>query len=318
MHRRITALAAVVVAFAAAACGGSGGSSTGPGGTTKLTVGTIPIVDVAPIYLGKQKGFFAAQHLDITLATASGGATIIPAVVAGQEQFGFSNVTSLLIAQTKGLPVKVVAPGNSSTGTPGKDFAAIVAPAASGIRTAKDLEGKTVAVNNLNNIADTTVRAAVRKAGGDPTTVKFVEIGFADMPAALANKRVQAAWEVEPFLTVARDQGNQVVSWNLVDTAPNMMIAAYFTTSSYAAKNPDVVTRFAAAIQQSLQYAADHPDEARAVLTTYTKITADVAAKLTLPKWPTTINRQSTQTLADDILQDKLVTKAPDVSALLP
>jgi NitT/TauT family transport system substrate-binding protein len=318
MHRSIRVLAAAAVAVTAAAgCGGSSGGTTSSG-ATKLTVGTIAIVDVAPIYLGKAKGFFTEQNLDVTLQAGSGGAVTIPAVVSGQDQFGFANVTSLLVAQTKGLPVKVVAAGNSSTGTEGSDFAAIVTPADSPIKTAKDLEDKTVAVNNLNNVGDTTVRASVRKAGGDATKVKFVEIAFPDMPAALAAKRIQAAWVVEPFLTVTRNAGNRVVSWNLVDTAPNMMVAAYFTTTAYAGKNPDVVKRFTTAMEKSLQYASDHPDEARAALATYTKITADVAAKITLPKWPTTINRESTQTLADLILSDKLVTKAPDVPALLP
>lgn len=317
MHRSISVAAATAVGLAVAACGGSGGGSGGTG-PTKLTVGTIAIVDVAPIYLGKQKGFFTEQNLDITLQAGSGGAVTIPAVVSGQDQFGFANVTSLLVAQTKGLPVKVVAPGNSSTGTPGKDFAAVLAPADSGITGAKDLAGKTVAVNNLNNIGDTSVRAAVRKAGGDPSTVKFVEIGFPDMPAALASKRVEAAWVVEPFLTIARDAGNKVITWNLVETSPDLMVAAYFTTTSYAGKNPDVVRRFTAAMQKSLQYASDHPDEARAALATYTKISADVAAKITLPKWPSEVNRQSTQTLADLVLQDKLISKAADVPALLP
>jgi NitT/TauT family transport system substrate-binding protein len=318
MHRSISVLAAAAVATATVAgCGGSSGGSSGSG-PTKITVGTIAIVDVAPIYLGKAKGFFTEQNLDVTLQAGSGGAVTIPAVVSGQDQFGFANVTSLLVAQTKNLPLKVVAAGNSSTGTAGSDFAAIVTPADSPIQSAKDLEGKTVAVNNLNNVGDTTVRAAVRKAGGDATKVKFVEFAFPDMPAALANKRVEAAWVVEPFLTVARNQGNKVVSWNLVDTAPNMMIAAYFTTTAYAGKNPDVVKRFTTAMDKSLQYAGDHPDEARAALATYTKITADVAAKIILPKWPTTINRESTQTLADLILSDKLVSKAPDVPALLP
>jgi NitT/TauT family transport system substrate-binding protein len=315
MHRTVGVAAVTALGLTLAACGGSG---SGSGGQTKLTVGTIAIVDTAPIYLGKQKGFFTEQGLDLTLRAGAGGAVTIPAVVSGQDQFGFANVTSLLVAQTKGLPVKVIAPGNSSTGTAGSDFAAIVVPPGSDIKSAKDLAGKTVAVNNLNNIGDTSVRAAVRKDGGDPTAVKFVEFAFPDMATALANKRVQAAWVVEPFLTVARGAGNKVISWNLVDTSPNLMVAGYFTTTQYAAKNPDIVKRFTAALQKSLRYASDHPDEARAALATYTKITAEVAAKITLPKWPSEVNRQSTQTLADLVLRDKLVSKPADVPALLP
>ena len=320
-----TALAVLTVC-AATACGGSssGSGASASGGAsaavqnTAVTVGVIPIIDVAPIYLGEKKGFFAEQHLDLTLKTASGGAAIIPGVLAGQMQFGFSNVTSLLIAKSKNLPVKMIAPGNFSTGIAGKDFGGLVVPNDSPIQTAKDLEGKTVAVNNLNNIIQTTVDASVRKAGGDPKKVKYVELAFPDMPAALANHRVQAAFPVEPFLTASLDQGNRVVAWSLADAAPNLMIAAYFTSTGYASQNPDVVQRFTAAIEESLQYAAEHPDEARAMVTTYTKITPDVAAKVILPKWEPSINPQSVQALADLAVQSGLLTAPPDVSTLLP
>src|SRR6266496_905076 len=224
MRRQLLAVPVAALLAGAAACGGSSGGGSSQGGVDKVTVGVIPIVDVAPIYLGKQLGYFSDAKIDLTLQQTQGGAAIVPAVVSGQYQFGFSNMTSLLIAQSKGLPLKVVAAGNSSTGQAGADFGAVVVPQDSPIHTAKDLEGRSVAVNNLNNIGDTTVRASVRKAGGDPSKVKFTELAFPDMPAALAGHRVDAAWVVEPFLTVATQQGNRVVAWNFVDTAPNLMI----------------------------------------------------------------------------------------------
>ncbi len=318
MRRSLLAAASLLSAALVAGCGSSGGGGAGSGGVDKVTVGVIPIVDVAPIYLGKQLGYFSDAKIDLTLQQAQGGAAIVPAVVSGQYQFGFSNMTSLLIAQSKGLPLKVVAAGNSSTGQAGADFGAVVVPQDSPIHTAKDLEGRSVAVNTLNNIGDTTVRASVRKAGGDPSKVKFTELAFPDMPAALAGHRVDAAWVVEPFLTVATRQGNRVVAWNFVDTAPDLMIAAYFTTRKVLDGQADLVRRFTEAINKSLAYAQAHPDQARQVITTYTKIDAATAAKLTLPTWPTQINRQSTDTLARLVTSDGLVTKQPDVTALLP
>jgi ABC-type nitrate/sulfonate/bicarbonate transport system substrate-binding protein len=60
MNRRLASLALAAVLLAVSACGSSGGGSpaggSSAGGITKVTVGVIPIVDVAPIYLGKQKG----------------------------------------------------------------------------------------------------------------------------------------------------------------------------------------------------------------------------------------------------------------------
>ncbi len=284
----------------------------------KISVAVIPIADCAPIYLGKAKGFFAKQNLDVELSTQGGGAAIIPGVLSGQLQFGFSNVPSLLIAQTKGLQFIGIAPGASSSGERGHDFSAIIAPGDSPIKNAKDLEGKTVAVNNLNNIGDTSVRAGVRAAGGDPKKVKFIEVPFPDMPAAIADHRIEAGWVVEPFLTIALSRGAKVVDWNLVDVAPKMMIAVYFTSAKYAKDNPDMVKRFKAAITESLAYAESHTDEVRQIIPTYTRITPEIAAKITLPKWQTEMNRQSTQAIADLALDDGLITKKADVGALLP
>ncbi len=315
---RRVAPALLVTALAITACASPAADSGDSGAASKVTVGVIPIVDVAPIYLGKEKGFFAKRGIDLTLASGQGGAAIVPGVVSGQFQFGFSNLTSLLVARDKGLDMKVVANGNASTGETGKDFGAVVVRADSPIKSAKDLAGRTVSVNTLKNIGDTTVRASVRKDGGDPKAVRFVELAFPDMPAALQNKRVDAAWVVEPFLSVAKSQGARPVAWNFVDTAPGLTIAAYFTSAKLLADKPDLVKDFTAAMNESLAYAREHPDEARQVITTYTKITADQVSALTLPDWPTEVNEESVNTLAELATQDGLLTKQPDVVALLP
>jgi NitT/TauT family transport system substrate-binding protein len=303
------------------ACGGN--SSKAPpvsksGQTDKVAVGVIAIVDVAPIYLGKQKGFFSKRNLDLNLQTSQGGAAIVTGVSSGQLQFGFSNITSLILAKSRGVPIKMVSNGVASTGVSGKDFGGTVVKADSPIKTAADLAGKTVSVNTLKNIGDTTVRAAVRKAGGDPKAVKFVELAFPDMPAALQSGRVDAVFVVEPFLTAVTAQGGRVVAWNYADAAPDLTVATYFASQQLISANPDMVKRFQEAMAESLQYASDHPDEVRGVLSTYTQIKPDVAAKLTLPKWPPAINKASVQTMADLAVGDGLLAKAPDLAELLP
>jgi NitT/TauT family transport system substrate-binding protein len=316
----ISAITAAALLTTTAACGSSeaGGSGGSGGGTTKVKVGAIPIVDVAPLHLGKEKGFFAEQGIEVEVVNTTGGAAAVPGVVSGEFDFAFGNVVSLIVARSQKLPLKAIAEGNSSTGQQGKDFGGIVVPKDSPIRTAAELAGKTVAVNNLKNVGDTTVRASIRKAGGDPSTVKFVELAFPDMPAAVASNRVDAAWVVEPFFTVTQNQGARVIASNFVDTAPNMTVATYFTTEKMIKQKADLVKRFTAAIEKSLQYAQEHPDEVRKVLLTYTKIDPAVAEKMTLPAWPTEINRESVQTMADLMLSDGLVKEKVDVSELLP
>lgn len=293
---------------------GSGAS----GGTTTVTVGVIPIVDVAPIYLGVQQGFFASEGLNLKLQTAQGGAAIVPSVISGQYQFGFSNTTSLLLAASKGLPLKVVAAGVASTGNVGKDFGGVVVTSSSPIKTAADLAGKRIAVNTLNNINTTTINRVVSDAGGDPSTITYVELAFPDIAAAVAKGDVDAGQVVEPFLTIATQEGDRQVASNYAGTDPDLVVGMYFTSVAYVQKEAGIVTKFSTAMAKSLKYANDNPDAARKILGTYTKIEAAVQESLILPRWPAQIDQGSVETLADLAVQDGLFDKKPDLTALLP
>lgn len=321
---RATLKAAAAVALTAvllAACGSSetpAPGATGEAASDNVKVGVIPIVDVAPLYLGIKQGFFSDRGMNVTTEAGQGGAAIVPGVVSGQFQFGFSNVTSLIIARSKGVPLKIVAAGNSSTGEAGKDFSEVLVTADSPIQSAKDLAGKTVAINTLKNIGDTTIRQSIKKDGGDPTAVKFVELPFPDMPAALQEGRVDAVWVVEPFVTIAKDQGARIIASNLVDTSPDTQIAAYFTSEQLQQQDPDLVKRFTEAMNESLEYAAANPDAVRAVLADYTKIDKAVADKLVLPKFPTEINETSLELLATLAAEEKLTDSKLDIAQLLP
>jgi NitT/TauT family transport system substrate-binding protein len=318
MTQRLAVLVlATTLAASLAACGNSPTPAPPqPGQPDKVTVGVIPIVDVAPIYLGKQKGFFSSRDIDLTMQLAQGGAAIVPAVVSGQYQFGFSNVVSLLLAKSRNVPVRVVSNGNNTTGDPAKDFGGIIVkdPA---ITSAKQLEGKKVATNTLKNIVDTSVKAIVRKAGGDPATVSFVELPFPDMAPALEAGRVDAIFVVEPFQTSALKKGWKLIG-SYADVHPNLCVAVYFTSTQLATGNPDLVRRFTEGMKESLTYAQDHPDEVRAALGTYTQISEEVRKEIVLPKFPSDIDRGAVQALADLAVQYQLLTQAPDLGTLLP
>ncbi|MEW2401341.1 ABC transporter substrate-binding protein [Streptomyces sp. NPDC046862] len=321
MRRLLIGLTAGTLFVTVTACGSSdspGSSDKASGGTTTIKVGIVPIMDVAPLYLGEKKGFFKERGIKLSLSQAQGGAAIVPGVASGQFQFGLSNMTSLMIAQSNNVPVKAVANCSASTGMEGKDFGALTVRKGSSIKTAKDLEGKRVAVNTLKNINETAVRETMRKAGGDPDKLKFTELAFDQMPAALAGGRVDAAMVVEPALTTIKSQGGSEIASPLVDVAKGLTVSMYFTSVQYAKQNPELVQRFQEAMADSLTYANEHPDEAREIVTTYTKIPAAVVEKATLPRWPAEPNRASIEKLAELGQADGLFKKSPDLDTLLP
>jgi NitT/TauT family transport system substrate-binding protein len=308
------------VALAVTACGGSDDDAapSAPGQPDKVNTGVIAIVDVAPIYLGKEKGFFSNRNIDLTLTTAQGGAAIVPAVLSGQYQFGFSNTISLLLGKSQNAPLKVVANGNNSTGVDGEDFAGLFVKSDSPVRSPKDLVGKTVAANTLKNIVETSVKASVKKDGGDPAGVRFLELPFPEQVPALLAGRVDAIFVVEPFQQAAVAAGARKIASSYVDAAPDLTVAMYFTSQQLISSNPDLVARFTEAMKESLAYADSHPDEVRTVLGTYTQISPEVRDALVLPKWPPDVNRQSVETMADLAVADGLIQQKPDIAALLP
>ena len=326
VHKAWRVLALVcVMGLVVAACGGddngndnaASGGGNAPKELTKLKVGVVPVVDVAPLYLGIKKGFFKDEGLDVTPVVAQGGAAIIPAVVNGDQQIGFSNVVSLLLGQTQDLPVQIISQGIQATDDPENDTAAIAVKGDSPIKTAADLEGKTIAINTLKNISELTVKAALDGEGVDVSTLKFVEVPLPDMVGQLNAGRVDAAGLVEPFITTGKAAGDRTIIYDRVATEPKMTVATYFTSKSFLGSDPDTVDAFVKAMQKSLEYAADHPDEARDAIAEYTEIPPDVLAKVVLPLWQTDLNRSSIDKINELMVKYGISEKKADVDALI-
>jgi len=300
----------------ATACG-SGGTSTG--GLTTVNVGVIAIVDCAPLYLGIQQHFFQDQGLRLKPQLIQGGAAITAAVLSGNLQVGFSNNVSLIIASSKHLPVRIVAAGVQAGPRPDHDYVELVVPSSSPIHSLADLEGKTVAVNNLDNIGPLSVNAALQKAGVDIAKVRYIEVSFPDMQAALEGHRVDAAWVVEPFLSALESApgGVRVLSVTPAVVAPYFPISSYFVTLPYLQSHRDLVDRFVRAMNHSLQYAQTHPEAVRAVVPTYTKIPAEVAQRMTLPQWRTDIGASLIRYQAQLARQYGYIRQMPDWKTLL-
>jgi hypothetical protein len=91
------------------------------------------------------------------------------------------------------------------------------------IRGYAGLAGKTIAVNALENVADVTLKAALDEHGVDHTQVKYLEVRFADMLAALDAGRVDAAFLAPPFETIARRSGGfRSIGFPFVDVSPSL------------------------------------------------------------------------------------------------
>jgi NitT/TauT family transport system substrate-binding protein len=321
--RRCLSIGLGVLACAAglAACGGDddggGGGEAAATDPVTLQVGVIPIADVAPLYVGMKQGFFKAENLTIEPKLAEGGAAIVPAVMAGDDDIGFSNATSLIIAASKDLPVQIISQGVLAGKGRDDAFDGMFVKEDSPIRELSDLEGKTISVNNLNNVGPLTINNALEKAGVDPKSVKYLEVPFPDAVAALEADRVDAIWVVEPFRSQAAAEDFRMIMNPFEEAAPNYTVATYFASKEYIAKNPAVVERFVRAMHKSLEYSQTHPEVVREVVPTYTEIPEGVAKDMVLPTWQADLNEDTIQLSIDLSEKYGFIEEKPELDELI-
>lgn len=321
--RGSVAAAAAAGLLVLTSCGGGeeapaeGDDAAQDGSLTQVSVGVIPIVDVAPIYLGVQEGIFEEHGLELDLTLAQGGAAIIPAVQSGDFDFGFSNITSLVIGQSQGLPLQLVAPGPQTTGNVGEDFSSLLVPEDSDAESIADLEGQSVAVNTLNNINDTVLKEGLTQAGGDAEAMNLVEVAFPDMGGQLESGNVDAIMAVEPFATLAKDAGAREIYSPYAEPIEDLMIAGYFASTDMIEEDPELVDSFVAAMKESQQYAEDNPEEAKEILPEYSEIDPEIIDSLNMPRFPQEINVESTERIIELSEQTGLIDEVIDVNDLV-
>ncbi|WP_375001248.1 ABC transporter substrate-binding protein [Aeromicrobium sp. CTD01-1L150] len=312
MSRAVGAAAAFTMT-ALAACGGPDGASE-----NQVTVSLTPIADLAPYWLGVEQGFYADEGLDVTIQPNQGGAAALPAVMSGKVQFSSANPNTLYVAADQGLAPRILLTSAASTGEESNDVGAVVTTADSTIQDAGDLPGASVAVPTLNSIGDPTIRRSVQNAGGDDGTVDFVEVPFPEMTAALEAGNVDAAFLVEPFLSSWLRSDGRAVVWNYVETADQMPITSLYTSQQVMDDDAELVESFVAATRRSLEYAAENPDEIKSILGTFTELSPEQIAQMTFSRWTSEVDRTGYEALAEQVLTDGSVDRAPDLSALLP
>jgi NitT/TauT family transport system substrate-binding protein len=319
--RRASALllTLILAAAGAAACGGDDeGGAAKRAKPTRVKIALLPVADVAPVYLGMKKGFFRAEKLELEPQFAQGGAAIVPSVMANEVQFGFGNNVSLMVARTRGLPLRIVSAGVNAAQSEQEAANALLVTKKSGIASVEDLAGKTFAVTTLEQLGEVTIKATLDKHGVDTTNLKFLEVPFPDMNAALEQGRVDVAWQAEPFITIGRQQGLRSVADPMFETSPNLSIATYFGADPYLDKHPEVARAFARAMKKSLDYARANPDEARAIIPSYSQIKGKVLESIQLANWSSELNVESIRHTYDLARKYRVVEKDIDLNDLLP
>jgi NitT/TauT family transport system substrate-binding protein len=314
---RAVLLVVLIAVLGLAACGDDDDDGGGGGGSSeqeRVSVQDTAGVPSAFLEYGVQQGFFEDRGLDVEVTPSQGGATVVPAVVSGDADIAGSNLVSVLLAQGKNIPVKIIAPGTFVRADRKQDFSAILVAGDSDIRSPQDLEGKTLAVNTLKNVAELTAKASLAKQGVDVETIELAEVDFPDMNGALTQGRVDAAFQIEPFVSLGVKEGHRVVDRPYVGTKPGLQIGCYFTSEQYLSENEDVVDRFREGIANTADAIAKDPAAFREFLPEASEIPPPAAQKAILPEWKGQSDDASLELTAELMERYGVTEEKPDTS----
>jgi NitT/TauT family transport system substrate-binding protein len=320
MSRRVlTGLATVAVAsLALTGCDGLIVDGT-TSGLEPMTIAVEPLIGSAAVYLGAREGFFAEQGIDLTInSLPADSEAVVDMVTAGNADFGLSDTLTLMVEHTSGAPVKVISGAYSSSSNPKSDFAALMVLQDSPINTITDIQGKSVSSPAPRSLDETVVRGMIDDDGGNPAGVHFIKVLPSAAIGALESGEVDVAFLVEPYLSWGIEAGHRVLSYPYVEYVNYLNVAAFFTSSDLAEKNPDLAERFYAAVKKSSTYAQNNPDAVRDVFASYTTTKEETRTTLIMPRFTPTIERPALEKLGATAKQHGILFADPDLDSLLP
>ncbi|HZR99937.1 MAG TPA: ABC transporter substrate-binding protein [Chloroflexota bacterium] len=176
-----------------------------------VIAGYIPTVAAAPFYVGLDRGYFEAEGVDLDSENVAVTTEALTQAAAGNLHV--ANITvgvAALNIFASGIDIKIVG-GTFGTAPSGPHaFPLLVRKAlhdSGEVRDASELRGRKVALNGTGVFSEYAVDAALRTGGLTISDVDVQIMSFPDMPVALSNAAVDAAFPPEPFSTQAVDLG---------------------------------------------------------------------------------------------------------------
>jgi len=241
----------------------------------------------APLYLGKERGFYEAEGIDLEIQEGRGSGPTVQAVAAGSVNFGYVDVATMMKAAAKGAPVKAV--GVALQLSP----MSVMGLSEKSVKTPQDIVGKTVAMTPGDSMSQiwplflkkTGLQESQFKvvSGDAQTKLNAVINGQADLLLGyLMDQNIKIQDATKKPVTVIRfaDYGVSLISSGLIANKETL------------STKPDLVKRFLRASTKGFEEAEKNPEAAvDALLKAQPKAgqreTLNIGMKLTVPLFHT-------------------------------
>jgi NitT/TauT family transport system substrate-binding protein len=343
--RAASAVALAATAALAAGCSsassGSGGNASleaslptnfGPAEKSTLNVAVVPAMDSAGFFIAMHDGLFAREGLTIKYTPAISSETAVAEQLKGQLDISGGNYVSYINeAAVNNQPIEVVAEGSLMQ----QGAQTIFTMPNSKIKTLSQLKGHLIGVNAPGNIEYLLGVSVLSENNVDPKSVTFPNakmkhfaatggaIPFPFMAADLAKGEISAAIMPEPFASQAEQEYGAVPLADLNQGATqDFPIEGYVVTKSWAAKYPNTLKRFLAALEIGQEISDTDRAAVETAFETIDKpqdgqVTRGIGAVMALDTYPIGVDETRIQRVANVMYQYGLLPSTFQVSSML-
>jgi NitT/TauT family transport system substrate-binding protein len=302
--------AAALIAFGAGAFPLAGAAD----GPTVIRLQQLRGDDGANAFYAQDLGYFKNAGLDVQISMVSSGPVAAQAVASGAADIGTSNVATIAAARARGISLCFIAP--SGIASERTLEVVIMVPKDSPVKTAADLNRKTFGVNAVKAMPQLGAQTWMDKNGGDSKTVKFVEIPFPSMGAALESHRIDAAVVAEPFASQDKGVARSLGSANS-GLAPNVLILGFFASDDWLATHADAASRFVRALRQAAEWGNSHHAESAVILSRYNGMDVSVIKSMVRAEYGLVLDPATIDPVVQSAAKYGMIEKAVPVSDLI-
>ena len=227
----------------------------------RLPMGYIPNVQYAPFYVAVDKGYFAAEgiELEFDYSFETDGMKLVG---AGQLPFTLASGEQVPLARAQGLPVVYVLQWWQ------KFPIVVVSLADKTITKPADLNGRHIGVPIFGGASYVGWKGLVWKAGLDESTLKVNDIGYTQV-AALTQGKIDAAVIYINNEPIQLERAGHKLNLILVSDYTNMVGNGIVTNEDTLAKRPELVRGLLRAFLRGLRDTLDQPEDAFVICKKY-------------------------------------------------
>jgi NitT/TauT family transport system substrate-binding protein len=257
----------------------SGAAQSTPALTT-INIATPGQDSNALAYFAQDMGFFKKHGIDAKFIAVRGSGAAIAAAVTGKSvDIGEAGIIDIAEARLHGVPLTLISPSYLYLAT--APATALIAAKSSTVKTAKDLDGKTIGEPSIAGPAKVATYKWLQDNGADPESVKFIELPQPSMAAAVGRGTVAAATINEPSLTPSLEE-NRIVGYPYSAIGKEVELTAWFTSEDWIAAHPALAAQFVAAMHEAALWANTRANWPRsgAIVAQYTGLPLETVAKM--------------------------------------